>query len=361
MLDQLRQLTEKICFERPGTDLSFWRLSYINMEGSRADHLTACYGALLDSLLGIEPKQFFPCVTQAGAPLLSESQGPMCSINQAREIAFLWKWIGHLRSDQNLQVAGLRAEKFLAGLKDYPGLWQPESDMESYLPPKKFTSHLELDLSQMPELQDPELGLCVHEDHGLKIALTAVGQNSGFGSLLRGDVGILSVGPSLFPKSDFGLHLAPTDLGPLSEHKRLPGYNVQRHGPLLHYAAWSRVICDQQHHWCELSAFCKQDIHLKMRFLDLKGKPFSALMALKADALKIGNQLELEPGSLKQYKGGAKTVALEGKDSQMVIIPGEQGSMEIIPLASDSRYWGADFLLIYPFEPHAPHLEWNVY
>ena len=188
-----------------------------------------------------------------------------------------------------------------------------------------------------------------------------VGHESGFGSFLRGDVGILSFGPSLWPKKDFGLNLAPTDLNKLHEHKPLPGYHAKQHGQIMHYAAWSRMQVDRKHIWCELSMQANRDVHLEMRFLDLKNQPMSALMAVKADALKIGNQLELESGSLKQYKGGAKTVALEGKSSQMVIIPEKQGKMEVIPLAGDSRYWGANFLIIYPIEPHGSLLGWNIY
>ncbi len=360
MLAQLKKLTEKICLERPGTDLSFWRSAYLELKEGETDHLTACYARLIEVLLGLDTKPLVPCATLSGYPLLSDKAGPMCTTSQAEEIAHLWQWIGYLKSDQKLQVAGAKAAKLLEGLSKFPGLWQRESEPELALFAKKFPA-FELELDQIPTLQDPELGLSVFEDHGLKIGLTAVGHESGFGSLIRDDVGILSFGPTLWPKTNYGLNLAPTDLNSLHEHRALPGYHAKLHGQITHYAAWSRMQYEGKHIWCELSVQANRDVHLALRFLDLKSQPISVLYAVKAEALKIGNQLELASGSLKQYKGEAKTVALEGKSSQMVIIPEKQGKMEVIPLAGDSRYWGANFLIIYPVEPHGSLLSWDIY
>ena len=358
MLQKLRKLTDNILNERPDTDLRFWRSAYLDIKQDSQDSLSLAYQALLELLLGIDSKDFEAPVTPAGAPLVGAEKG-YCHYKTGLELAHLWQWIGHLKKDPKLQIKGKRAETFLLGLcdlwkKPFKGLWSDKT-ATPFLCPKHYPS-IDLPLEMLPNAEDRALGLSTHHTKELSSVFTVTGKNTGLGAILKSDTGIVAFGPSLWPNEAFGC-----DFASLNVDEKLPGLHVKRHGPLYHFAGWTRIVADKQDLWCELSATIGMHAQLKLQFLDTKSYQISILMAVKAKSLRIGDQLELLQASLKKYTGDAKTIALEGDDSQMVLIPNEQGKMEIIPLAGDDAYWGADFLLIYPLDAHSPHKGWEIY
>ena len=336
---------------------------YVQLEKPiEADALEQAYCALNETILGVKETPLVPRSTLAGAPLVSvhDPEQAICHPIKSGELAAVWSKLGALRGCPTLKKAGARGLTFLHQLRDkwhrpFPGLWL--GDQERITSTQNLAAHL--DLQDLPPSYDRELGFAMHHTKRHSLALTLTGWNTGLGSIMAEDVGILSFGPGRFPECSMGVHLTPFQFNDLSKHRPLPGHMHDQHGSIFHFAGWTRVMTPH-HLWCQLNVQCKEDIHLALQFLGLQNTPISMCMAVKANCLRIGDQLELAHGSLRRYDGPVQTIALEGKRSQMVIMS-QEGSMQIIPLAGDASYWGADYLLIYPFESGLLKREWNIY
>ena len=66
-------------------------------------------------------------------------------------------------------------------------------------------------------------------------------------------------------------------------------------------------------------------------------------MFVKGDAVRIGEREEIVSSSLKTYKGDIQNITLEGKHTQMVILPAFEGQMQLQPLAGDQSFLGGGF------------------
>ncbi len=333
--------------------------------------LSQAYIALINALRK-KPTPLKPIVTRAGAPLLGIDTPEQTLPHPAKglELAILWQLIGHLTNDSKLLQAGAAAEQFIRSLKDrfsrpFTGIWTRESDIKTYVPSPSIQNLLDsLGIRKQSELTrcvDKELGIAVHHGDDYSLALCATGWGSGVCSLMRQDVGIIAMGPQAAPFENadaFGVHFTPATLHDVKEHKPLPGVHIDERGHLFTYSAWTRT---KEHQWCNIYAQAEKTVDLKMQFLDLKGSEMCIAMAVKADACRVGETLEVLAGSLKAYRGPVAPVALEGKNSQLVMLPEGGASMRIVPLAGDESCWQADFLILYLLEADTPKVSWNIY
>lgn len=88
-----------------------------------------------------------------------------------------------------------------------------------------------------------------------------------------------------------------------------------------------------------------QPRQLKMESLIEGVRPFTDLLFtfyIKAEACFVAGSQKLNRRSLDRYQGPAQSIELGG-----LTIALEEGfkEMEVIPLAGDESYWGADFLI----------------
>ena len=364
MLNALRSLASDLLNHNYGPDLDAYRQYYLDQPKSGGGQLACAYRTLLEVLLNLSPSSLNPQVTRAGAPLLHTTHPEQCILHPhlSLELANTWCRIGALQNNLELQRIGARGCAFIQQLIDkwqrpFAGFLFSENDRTAA--PNTHSEH-HLELHDFPPTTDHELGLAIHHTERHSLALSATGWGTGSGSIMGQDVGILSFGLSQFPDKLTGTHLTPAHLEDFKHHNQLPGFNVQKRGPIFSYSAWTRTMVPETL-WCQVNICSHQDIDLTMQCFDLQNKPLSVYMAVKAGNLRVGDQIELSHGSLRQYQGNIKTIALKGTQSQMVILPQEAGEMQIIPLAADASYWGADYLLTYPFDPHSSKLRWNIY
>ena len=375
MTMQLSLLADQIIDERlknPESDFKAWRSKVETVDESQ---LAKAYVALI-GVLQKKPVDLKPIFTKAGAPLLSlgldHPEQALCHPAKGLELATLWQLIGYLGKDSNLFQAGVNAEQFIRSFTDsykrpFTGIWTQEGDVKTYTPSPSILKLLKsCDIKKQPELMrcsDPELGCALHHGKDMSLALTVTGWGSGIGSLMRRDAGIIAMGPQAAPFEDasrFGIHFTPAVLGDVSKHKALPGVRIDERGDLFTFNGWTRSVIDNNHLWCHISAQLDKVLDLKMQFLDLKGTEISIAMAVKADAIRVGENLEVMAGSLKQYRGDVAPVALEGKKSQLVMLPKGGSQMRIVPLAGDDSCWQADFLILYLLDRDRAEISWTI-
>ncbi len=79
-------------------------------------------------------------------------------------------------------------------------------------------------------------------------------------------------------------------------------------------------------------------------------EPLSMAFFLKCDKLLLGGKQLLEAGSLEGYEGRALTLELQGPSDKIAIHPDPSLKMKVTPLAGGEHFWGAHFLVSFPFD-----------
>lgn len=98
---------------------------------------------------------------------------------------------------------------------------------------------------------------------------------------------------------------------------------------------------------------------LDIRFLGLtRETPLNFSLYVKAPHVKI-ETLQLTPKSLTRYQGESRPVIFGDKLQIQSLLPGK---MEVIPLAGEGCFWGAEFLLSFEIHPLDARciLQWNL-
>lgn len=205
------------------------------------------------------------------------------------------------------------------------------------------------------QFADHELGMVSRRTDVATVVCMASGCKSGMGVFLNRDAGILNFGPQLSPFencSAFGLagRAQKIDLHDLpyqftlssvchlaSPHMRETGFShIKDSG---YSGVWMKT--KMEGNLSELSIECTfESVH-----------PLDALRFIffgKGESCWVRGLHKLSPRSLDRYQGPVQGVTLVGKEGNVHIeVPKGVSHLEVIPLAGDENYWGADFMFTY--------------
>ncbi|MCC5831723.1 MAG: hypothetical protein JJU12_01595 [Chlamydiales bacterium] len=204
-----------------------------------------------------------------------------------------------------------------------------------------------LAVEQAPEYRylDSELGIVFHRTPEQTVVCLASGCKSGMATFLVRQGGVLNLGLQLLPLGEcagFGLagrgrniEISENALGYIcrlaAPHDRDTGIPWLKDSG--YSAAWVESACAI--HPDRLSLACTLE-----GFRPLTDLLFTCF--LKADACFVAGSHKLNPRSLDRYQGPPQTIKIDG----LTITP-EAGFrvMEVVPLAGDESFWGADFMM----------------
>lgn len=193
--------------------------------------------------------------------------------------------------------------------------------------------------------RDKELGILTRREEGQTIGCFGSGCKSGMGFYLAGNGGVLNYGVQLKPLGDcsgFGLAGRGTKIE-LSEHAlhsqcRLAAPHPRKTGiPWLEDSGFAGM-------WIESTQQIGKGL-LKIS-AELEGfraqSDFLFTFFVQAEACYVAGSHKLKPRSLNRYQGPPQKVLF----NELTLLP-ENGfhSMEVVPLAGDESYWGADFMI----------------
>jgi len=182
------------------------------------------------------------------------------------------------------------------------------------------------------------------------------GCNTGFASLHKKEIEIVSIGPHLAPLAEMEL------------------YGVNRMAALGHscfkdlvveegrFQGWSRVVSQGKglgSSWIfiDIESQKKKGFRLKTRWIDKVNAPEMFLaFFVKASKVVIDHKYHLQPATLDRYQGTSATVCFYEKQETLVLQALVETSMQVIPLAGDHHFWGAKFLLAYAMEPQIEYI-----
>lgn len=211
-----------------------------------------------------------------------------------------------------------------------------------------------IDETLLSSISLQEWGIVGRRLEGLTLFSAGWGCKSGLGAFLTDDAGFLNFGPMLSPLGDFdGFGIAGTPEVTIEEtghdYRLRAKTRMAKKSALppylkgLHYGDASGLYVEGDHH------FRNGTLHLELRFDSIESDEIPAWVFLgKGKECVIKGLQRLKPQSLDRYKGPAESAELVGNSNSVLLNP-HQGCahMEVIPLAGEECFFGADFLIAY--------------
>lgn len=294
-------------------------------------------------------------------PLFPKSFFPWGALPYPRYHAELGSLLAHL-SEEGMDKIVHEMAKFQEATLDHhqkplASLFQQEGALAYHVLEKAnraFFETVDRTSSGNFEFMEYTLGMVAKRSQTATLVCVASGCKSGMGVFLSHDAGIVNYGPQLLPVgecSGFGLsgkgqniHLQENSPHfSLSYLCRLGGPSSRPTGFLdLQDSSYSGL-------WMDV------DIEGDLNGISLRchmegggDKKFLFSFFGKGETCLVARSHKLKPRSLDRYQGPPQSINFLGEKGG-VRIEGLEGaeSMEIIPLAGDESFWGADFLVAY--------------
>ncbi len=159
-------------------------------------------------------------------------------------------------------------------------------------------------------------------------ALAFKGKGTSLGVIRAGSVEISAFGPQVHPLNDphlFGIYTSDDP-------------------------SWMAVNAEKEV-WFQLIPSFETDT-IDVRFIGISPQvPISFVFYVKADFVRLDQDVYF-PKSLRRYGGDAKRLILEKGNHCLSIENRYPGSLELIPLAGEKCFWGADFLIGFQIPSH---------
>ena len=351
----LHDLSDAVEHGATASQIEYWRCSPLLKEH---ELLQATY-AVIAKRAGFEaPELHLEALPGGGVPLFGRGFLPWKSLPYPKEHAQLGVCLAQLG---DLQTARKMARFQEATLDHthrpaYALFTQEGSPCQTALDRANATFFETIGYvpSDTLKFSDQELGMISWRTPTSAVICLGSGCKSGLGVFLQHDAGIINWGPQTTPTGiceGFGLagraqkvQLNEMDhLFALSFQCRLAapstretGFSYLRDGGFS--AVWMEALIEGNHE----ALTCR----IRFEALHAEKKPLLVLFGKGSSCLVAGSHL-LKPRSLNRYGGPSQTVHLRGNLGNVCVATEGMAHMEIIPLAGDESFWGADFLIAY--------------
>ncbi len=227
-----------------------------------------------------------------------------------------------------------------------------------------FFEALQVRPERSSQFIDQELGLIAIKTDISTLLCVGSGCKSGSGAFLYHDVGVVNMGPQLSPIGEclaFGIAgraenlklMQGEDEFALNFRSRLAANSTRSTGFLhLQDSGYSALWLE-----AEMRGNATQ-LHVNGQIIGT-GSFEKGLFTIfgKGEVCSVARSHKLIPRSLNRYQGPVQQIHFESTLAK-VSLEAPQGavSMEVIPLAGDASFWGADFLVAYSLSEHAIEL-----
>ena len=188
------------------------------------------------------------------------------------------------------------------------------------------------------------------------ITINYQGDHTGLGQVDLGKISIVSMGPHYFPLGDltrFGIYRIGDDLSDIEESTtRVAGWTKLIAGdrPFGSGATWIYFSVEKN----------ESEIIMSANFENGKGEdPFAFVFFVKASEVRL-NDKSYSKGSLLNYAGASSPLELICENEKVLITPKFKGPIQLIPLAGDESFWGADFLVAFEIHELDARYSWSV-
>ncbi len=310
-----------------------------------------------------EPLSQFPSGAVLAETGLYAAKDRLPLLPELGQLALLWMLAGEI-------VAANRLIKWLLLLLEHPTLWVSEEEYDpqefdcsaallyTYLgnnekasfhkekslargPIDPFFTMLEREIPSFPPWQeesllsffsDPSLGVWAHSS----LALTLSGHGTSLGTFRNHGVEVRAFGPQFYPLTNLQLF-------------GVRGLYQAQHLSESQMCGWTRCHA-QPEVWLEVNVLSSAlETHLAAQWLGLSSERKAAFVFyVKADSARVADEL-FRSKSLQRYKGSSDAVSFN--EGAFTISCLKKRSLQLIPLAGEDCFWGADFLVAFDISP----------
>lgn len=216
-------------------------------------------------------------------------------------------------------------------------------------------------------LQDHNLGFAIYEYNDFNAFTTICGNNSGLGSISKGDAQIIAFGPQkapLYDMSSFGI-MRTLDI----DSESLDDVECTQDSNSLLFQGWARFFSSNteslgklEDRWLQLTTDIKKDkCNLSLRLYDnMTFDDYYICFYVKADTITLDGSSAVK-GGLDSHIGNYSHLALNTSESTLHIKSLFESEVRIIPLSGQSAFYGADFLVSYKINFNSPEFIWDIY
>lgn len=206
-------------------------------------------------------------------------------------------------------------------------------------------------LLQESKQENKYLGFGEYHYQDFSCYCTASGVGSGFACFHKGSIHIVSVGPhfaSLGDMQKYGIYRTP-----MMKQTPFKDIKIENTKYTFSFEGWTRIIDEKSNlfrpgnSWLYMNAFAKEcHCECRVKWINLKESPelFLAFF-VKAEKVIVDKNYHLYPHTLDRYHGKATEVVFQNKNASLNIKVNEFPFIQVIPLAGDRHFWGAQFLI----------------
>lgn len=230
-----------------------------------------------------------------------------------------------------------------------------------------------LDISHITPSQsiyDPSTALIGYRSPRGHAVCSLHGNRTGLGTLRFDDVEFVNYGPQYLPLGECqGFGILGNSLSDQGERTPLmqvypQGFTMKGCVRLIDQPCTFQDINEREYTgvWLELEQEFKFPVlDLQVRLLSLDGWEGIALsFFVKARCCRIG-ATQLVPRSFDKYQGKVENLIFEGdKGSCLLKAPHSKAELQVIPLAGNQSFWGADFLIAYTLHSDQRCYQWQI-
>ena len=236
--------------------------------------------------------------------------------------------------------------------------WNPASLAGKLLTlvPEKIPSPLRL--THKPFAEEMTVGLMKFATAQWSMACSLSGWNSGIFSYHKNDAAIVNSGPQAVPLDaldKFGIDrtcsISARSFNEIRWEKT--AYHFRMKG-------WAKAFAHPA--WMEIEAYYEaQKLTLSCQLQEERpSENLAMVFYVRCDLLAIGGKETLQAGSLERYQGKALPLELRAEEEKIFIEPLTEQEMQIIPLAGGDHFWGAHFLIAFPFAEGKELLQYRI-
>jgi hypothetical protein len=178
-------------------------------------------------------------------------------------------------------------------------------------------------------------------------ACTLLGSGTGLGAVHGDSVRICTFGPQGLPLGD------PTRFG----IQRMTALSGQVDGVLKGWVSlygapdvWVEVLCAGEEEGMNIHLYFERKTQEQLAFV----------FFVAAERALVAGGERLVPGTLERHVGGTASVCFEGSQDGLAVEAGQEGEMQVIPLAGGGHFWGAHFLLAFTLSPLKNTYSWYI-
>jgi hypothetical protein len=211
------------------------------------------------------------------------------------------------------------------------------------------------DQAELKKKSAKYLGYATYRYQDFSCYCSVSGAGSGCAGFSKGAARIVSAGPHLGSLGD--MHQYGIYRTPLMQNTPFKDVLIEQKEGSLSFAGWTGIVaghCDQSKpgtSWLRLEMSVKE----KKAVLGIKRINFQENQELffvffvKGRKAIIDKNCHLHPDTLDRYQGKATEMSIQDMPCSLTIKTPAAHLIQVIPLAGDTYFWGAQFLVAYAF------------